>query len=216
MLGYTITIMQIDNANRRFGQWLPGRRHGWRWILPVLLVLFFLSVLFWLPWQAQQMEATERQEQLIADTLWVEQTIRFQLGRDEESLRLIGSEITTGFLSPKKLRARAEPLIRNNRELSRIVWLDAEGKMIASSDDTQIKLDDFSVPSRQAAVDARKTRTPRYSQPGPKPGFTDPVLMDYFVPLFINEIFIGNLVATFHVPSILEQMVPWWFAQENE
>ncbi|MBC7503260.1 MAG: PAS domain S-box protein, partial [Herminiimonas sp.] len=46
--------------------------------------------------------------------------------------------------------------------------------------------------------------------------FTDPVLMDYFVPLFINEIFIGNLVATFHVPSILEQMVPWWFAQENE
>jgi two-component system sensor histidine kinase DctS len=45
-----------------------------------VLVLFFLAILIWLPWQARQMESNERQEQLIADTLWVEQTIRFQLG----------------------------------------------------------------------------------------------------------------------------------------
>jgi hypothetical protein len=32
-----------------------------------------------------QMESNERQEQLIADTLWVEQTVRFQLGRNEEA-----------------------------------------------------------------------------------------------------------------------------------
>ena len=55
-----------------------------RWLLPIMLVLFFLAILIWLPWQARQMESNERQEQLIADTLWVEQTIRFQLGRDEE------------------------------------------------------------------------------------------------------------------------------------
>jgi hypothetical protein len=46
----------------------------WRWLVPVLLVLLFLLVLLWLPWQARQMESNERQEQLIADTLWVEQT----------------------------------------------------------------------------------------------------------------------------------------------
>ena len=51
----------------------------WRWLLPVLLVLLFLAVLLWLPWQARQMESNERQEQLIADTLWVEQTMRFEL-----------------------------------------------------------------------------------------------------------------------------------------
>ena len=29
-----------------------------RWLLPVILLLLFLSILFWLPWQARQMEAT--------------------------------------------------------------------------------------------------------------------------------------------------------------
>jgi two-component system sensor histidine kinase DctS len=38
----------------------------------VFLLLLFLFALLWLPWQAQRMESTERQEQLIADTLWVE------------------------------------------------------------------------------------------------------------------------------------------------
>jgi two-component system sensor histidine kinase DctS len=31
--------------------------HGrWRWLVPVLLVLLFIAVLFWLPWQARQMK----------------------------------------------------------------------------------------------------------------------------------------------------------------
>src|SRR3569832_2933416 len=63
----------------------PRRKHAWQWVLPVLLILLFLFTLFWLPLQAQLMEANERQEQLIADTLWVEQTVRFQLSRNEES-----------------------------------------------------------------------------------------------------------------------------------
>jgi two-component system sensor histidine kinase DctS len=81
----------------------PRRAHSstsLRWLLPIVLVLFFLAILIWLPWQARQMESNERQEQLIADTLWVEQTIRFQLGRDEESLRALGVEIATSHLTP--------------------------------------------------------------------------------------------------------------------
>ena len=60
-----------------------ARSRGWRflrWMVPILLVLLFLAVLIWLPWQARQMESNDRQEQLIADTLWVEQTLRFATG----------------------------------------------------------------------------------------------------------------------------------------
>jgi two-component system sensor histidine kinase DctS len=81
---------------------LPARRHytsSLRWLLPVVLVLFFLAILIWLPWQARQMESNERQEQLIADTLWVEQAIRFQMGRDEDSLRSLGAEIASARAS---------------------------------------------------------------------------------------------------------------------
>ncbi|MEG2961758.1 MAG: hypothetical protein RR860_03650, partial [Janthinobacterium sp.] len=47
-----------------------ARSRGWRflrWMVPILLVLLFLAVLIWLPWQARQMESNDRQEQLIAD-----------------------------------------------------------------------------------------------------------------------------------------------------
>ena len=100
-----------------------------RWLLPTFLILLFLTTLLWLPWQAQRMESNERQEQLIADTLWVEQAIRFQLGSDEESLRLIASEVASGYLTGPRLHERLATLIRNNRELSRVVWLDADGNI---------------------------------------------------------------------------------------
>src|SRR6478609_6924880 len=69
----------------------PGSSRTWRWLVPVLLVLLFLAVLIWLPWQAREMESNERQEQLIADTLWVEQALRFELNRSEEALMALGS-----------------------------------------------------------------------------------------------------------------------------
>src|SRR4051812_29345045 len=94
-----------------------------RWLLPIVLVLFFLLILIWLPWQARQMESNEREEQLIADTLWVEQTIRFQLGRDEESLRALALEISAGQLPPERLREHMARLLRNGHELLRVSWL---------------------------------------------------------------------------------------------
>lgn len=192
------------------------RRRVWQWLVPMLLVLLFLITLLWLPRQAQQMEANERQEQLIADTLWVEQTIRFQLERNEDSLRLIANEIAAGYLFGKRLQERMAVLGRNNRELMRIVWLDAKGHTLISSDDRPINLEDLSAPSRLTAERARTTRTPQYSEPAPPPGLEGPILMDYHVPLFINDQYLGSVIATYALNSILDEMVPWWFAQDNE
>ncbi len=194
----------------------PKRRQAWRWLLPVSLVLLFLGTLLWLPWQAQRMEANERQEQLIADTLWVEQTIRFQLGRDEENIRLIAAEISSGYLSGKRLRDRMSALIRNNRELNRLVWLDANGKILSSTEDAAANPADFSEQSKMVAKHVRNTRTPQYSPPAPPPGLNGPMLMDYHVPLYNGEQYIGSLVASYLTSSILDEMVPWWFAQDNE
>jgi two-component system sensor histidine kinase DctS len=195
---------------------LPARKRIWHWLVPVLLLLLFLSTLLWLPWQAQQIEATERQEQLIADTLWVEQTIRFQLERNEDSLRLIGTEISAGYLSGKRLQDRLAVLTRNNRELERIIWLDPAGRTVIATDDSSMALTDFSAPSRLAAERARATRTPQYSQPAPPPRLTGPFLMEYYVPLYNGEQYLGSLAASYLIADILDEMVPWWFAQDNE
>ena len=192
------------------------RKRVWHWLVPMLLLVLFVSTLLWLPWQAQQMEATERQEQLIADTLWVEQTIRFQLERNGDNMRLIGNEISADNLSGPRLRDRMAVLIRNNRELERIVWMNAVGKTLVAPDDSTRSLTDLAPDSRLTAEQARDTKTPQYSQPAPPPGLDGPIRMDYYVPLYRGEHYLGSLVATYTVASILEEMVPWWFAQDNE
>src|SRR5205823_12004923 len=78
----------------------PVRAGPWRWLVPVLLVLLFLLVLVWLPWQARQMESNERQEKLIAHTLWVEQTLRFELARSEEALAALGADLAAAAPPP--------------------------------------------------------------------------------------------------------------------
>jgi two-component system sensor histidine kinase DctS len=193
-----------------------------RWLMPVVLVLLFLAVLIWLPWQARQMESNERQEQLIADTLWVEQTIRFQLARDEESLRTLGSEVGTPHMPEDRLTQRLHNLLRNGRELQRVMYVDAAGHVRASTDPAMPVGTKYAPsPGSVAAADfARSSRKGQYSQPAMQGGVSGSapaaVLMDYYLPLYRGDHFIGSLVATYQVSMFLDEMVPWWFAQENQ
>ncbi|MGK5078129.1 PAS domain S-box protein [Janthinobacterium sp. HLX7-2] len=193
-----------------------------RWLLPVMLLLLFLSILFWLPWQARQMESNERQEQLIADTLWVEQTIRFQLARNEESLYNLGTDIASGVVPQARVRERLQQMLRNGRELQRVVWLDAGGKVLASSDSTlpQEARAILSPASLTTGDNARRLHRGQYAQPAQHSGFPDAppraMLMDYHQPLFDGQRYAGSLVATYQISSLLDEMVPWWFAQDNQ
>jgi len=190
-----------------------------RWLLPIVLVLFFLAILIWLPWQARQMESNERQEQLIADTLWVEQTIRFQLARDEESLRTLGVEISTARVSPHELHERMARLLKNGHELLRVVWLKPDGSVAATSDPLANPVE-LSPASQGTAEITRKTRRPMYTQPEAQTSIANAapsaVLMDYHIPLFRGDDYLGDLVATFQTSTLLDEMVPWWFAQDNQ
>jgi signal transduction histidine kinase len=194
----------------------PDRKQAWRWILPILFVLLFVTVVVWLPFQAQRMEASERQEQLIADTLWVEQALRFQLERDGESIRLMANDIAAGNLSEKQFVARAGPLIGSNRELHSILWLDAAGRVKAATAYDATTTAGISANSALAGEQARKGKTAYYSQPAPPPGMKEPLLMDYYVPMYAGSNYLGSLVARYKVATLLDEMVPWWFAQDNE
>lgn len=195
---------------------LPRRANlarPWRWLVPVLLVLLFLAVLFWLPWQARQMEANERQEQLIADTLWVEQTLRFELARSEEALAALGAYLMTRPPAPDALQARFAQMFKNGPELRRVLWLGPDGAVLARHGA------DLAAGHPQAdAVDThemvRLTRAGRYTEPY---GATKqaPGLVDYVLPLFRDGAYVGSLVATHDLKVLLDETVPWWFAQDN-
>src|SRR5450830_1876349 len=193
--------------------------HAVRWLMPVVLVLFFLAILIWLPWQARQMESSERQEQLIADTLWVEQTIRFQMGRHEESLRGIGNEILAGT-APARLHERMARLLKTGTELKRVMWIGPDGRVQASSEEAPPAIAALSQASRDAFERARKGRSPVYGEPQAETlnpaGTPGAIMMDYHLPLFRGDEYLGSVVATYQLSALLDEMVPWWFAQDNK
>jgi len=186
----------------------------WRWLVPVLLVLLFLLVLLWLPWQARQMEANERQEQLIADTLWVEQTLRFELARSEEALATLGADLAADIPpSPETLQPRLAQMFKNGPELRRIAWLDADGKLLALRG-SELPEHGLIQSSRDAQLMSRSTRNGRYSD-AYGAGDAHGGLVDYHLPLYRHGGFVGSLIATYNLQTLLDENVPWWFAQDN-
>jgi len=191
----------------------PVRGGPWRWLVPMLLVLLFLMVLVWLPWQARQMESNERQEQLIADTLWVEQTLRFEMARSEEALASFGADLVTDTPPSTVLQARLAQMFKNGHELQRLVWLDADGKVLAHRG-LDLPSAGLTQSSRNAEAISRATHAGRYSDPyGVTPLMHG--LIDFYLPLYHEGAYVGSLVATYNLQSLLDENVPWWFAQEN-
>jgi two-component system sensor histidine kinase DctS len=193
-------------------QW---QEQKWRWILPILLVSLFLATLLWLPWQAQRMEANERQEQLIADTLWVEQAIQFQFTRNEEILRLIGNEIINNNLAPYLVLERFRALTKSNREIKRIDWFDQQ--------DTAVLTTLENAPPKDALIPASPETRAAYGSgkmqclaPNPETGQRASYTMRCHIPLMHDGGHVGSFVVEYRLSGILEEMVPWWFAQENE
>lgn len=187
----------------------PEPSRPWRWLVPVLLVLLFLAILIWLPWQAREMESNERQEQLIADTLWVEQTLRFELSRNEEALANLGADLQQ--VPAATLQARLAQMFKNGHELQRAVWLGANGQVLDAYG-AALPPRGLSESSRSTAALARETRTSRYSEPYGPAGTG---LLDYHQPLFRDGAYAGSLVTTYNLKVLLDETVPWWFAQDN-
>lgn len=182
-----------------------------RFLLPGFLLLLFLAVLLWLPWQAREMESNERQEQLIADTLWVEQAVRFELSRSEDALAALGAELAADPPAAS-VQARFAQMLNNGHELKRVRWLDHDGKALLDSAQTPAPA--LSAPSRNAWELARDTRKARYSEPYlAADGATARV--DYHLPLFRHGAYAGSLSATYDLKTVLDETVPWWFAQDN-
>jgi two-component system sensor histidine kinase DctS len=190
-----------------------GRGGPWRWLVPVLLVLLFLAVLIWLPWQAREMESNERQEQLIADTLWVEQTLRFELARNEEALANLGADLVATPPPRETLQARLAQMFKNGHELQRLVWFDAGGRVLAARG-MELPAAGLTEASRSTGTLARKTHNSRYSETYGSTTLTRG-LLDYHLPLYRDGEYAGSLVATYNLKTLLDETVPWWFAQDN-
>jgi two-component system sensor histidine kinase DctS len=188
----------------------------WRWLLPILLVLLFLTTLIWLPWQAQRMEANERQEQLIADTLWVEQAIQFQLDRNEEILRQVGKDIIQEKLSPNSANDRFRQLLKSNYEIHRIDWFDEQDKLINSTSESPLFEHHQSAALQPNLPGSEAKNKTRCLEPILETDSKSSYLLSCQIPLVRGSKRDGSIVVSYRLQGILEEMAPWWFAQDNQ
>lgn len=188
-----------------------------RWLIPILLIALFLITLIWLPWQAKRMEANERQEQLIADTLWVEQTIQFQINRNDELLRQTGFDIIHMHLTPAAVTERFAHLVHNNHEIYSLTWRDQNKNIVVSSlernEVSRSAPDSVELEHFPTELDLRTL----CAEPIPD-GTSSKInfLIECEVPLIRNQRSYGSLLVTYSTSAILDELIPWWFAKENQ
>ncbi len=206
MLAQTDPIQATPPRRAGTSRWL----RNWRWWLPLLAIVLFAATTAALLWFTYRSESADRNEQLIADTLWVKQSIEFQLARHEEMLRSTALALNRNPGDARDFQSKAQFTANTNREIERIAHIGGDGHVITAVASPQT-----------TAVSRAEARTARlaldlgretYVEEAADEASGTPRLL-FAVP--INE-HAGAIVVTYSLQGILDELVPWWFAQDNE
>ena len=102
---------------------------GWKWNAANLALGSVVLLLTAYLWLSHHWDFEERRRNLIADVLWAEQTLRFHLQADEDSIVALGQEAAERQLTAADFEHRVQQLVRNNPELLKATLLDDRGSI---------------------------------------------------------------------------------------
>ena len=180
-----------------------------------LLVVSVIGLL----WLIQRNEQEEQRATLIADILWLEQNLRFNLGGNTEQLGQLGHDLTAPEADAANIfRVRARHFAKTDPELQQIIWLDAAGAVVVAHParvDSVAEGDTPSAASKAQSFDtARRLAKPVFSPPYRLP--SGEARFDLLVPIFADGEFAGMLIGSYSLNTLLDQLVPWWLAQKYQ
>lgn len=176
-------------------------------ILAILLIVLLLAALLAV---VHEREIEEERAALIKSTLWAEQNLHLQLSADEEQLRQLAERLGREGAASEGFLTQARHLIRTRVEFQRLLWLDTNGGLVLSLPPQEGGGE--RKPEARAAFDlARATGRAAYS--APVATRSGAVGFQVHQPVFDDESFRGVLVAVISLPELLNDHVPWWFAE---
>ena len=109
---------------------VSSRRLRWFLALPKLGVVLLLAAVAALLWLLHQNELEEERTSLIKDVLWLEQNVRFHLASNEEQLQQLAADLGSQPDQQRLFRIRASHMVKNNSDISQVVWFDARRQVI--------------------------------------------------------------------------------------
>lgn len=184
------------------------------WALPRVALVLFFSALAALLWFLHRSEIEEQRANLISDVLWAEQDLRFQITRMEESLQRLATDLTTEALNEKTFAARVRHHLATTPWLTRVVLVDAAGTPRQSLPPVGGAEDGEGAavrPSSETMRMALSLSKAAYSHPY---SVNRETLVEVHVPIFRDTEFAGAVVGFLSLGSLLQQEIPWWFAQK--
>ena len=203
----------------------PAPRARLRWWLPVLILVVLLAATLSLLSLSSSHESSQTQEQLITDTLWVKQAIQYQLDHNAETLQLLAHDIAAESLAQPVVRARLAAFLRNTREAVWVAYLDPDlaPRLAVDRDGGDLAADATRLPDDEQALVRSALERDRSSSRAffgtPYPSAAGPA-MNLYAPVTVTGTAAdrhgGMLVGVYSLGRILEENVPWWFAQDHE
>jgi two-component system sensor histidine kinase DctS len=189
---------------------------AWLLALPKFGIVLLLAALLSLLWLLQNNEAEEDRTALIKDVLWLEQNLRFHLSGNEEQLQQLAADMVSLPEQKKIFRLRAAHLLKNNPELSQLLWFDAQRKVVDALPTSTLPdeaIAAFGPPVTDKAFDMASRLGKRvYSEPFFLEG--NRAFIEVMVPVFDGRELKGMLVAVYPIETLLNNLVPWWFAEK--
>ena len=195
---------------------VSSRRLRWFLALPKVGIVLLLAAVIALLWLLHQNELEEERTSLIKDVLWLEQNLRFHLGSNEEQMQQLAYDLGTQPDKKQLFRLRANHLLKNNPDISQILWFDAKRKVIdalpaASAANSEVEA--FGPPVTQAAFELASRLDKRI--------YSEPFLLgdnaahfELVVPVYAERQLAGMLVVVYPFAGLLNNLVPWWFAEK--
>src|SRR5574343_499234 len=196
----------------------PGSSRRLRFLLAlpkfgiVLLVIALLSLL----WLLQRNEYEEERTTLIKDVLWLEQNLRFHLNGAEDQLQQLAVDLVQDAEPTRTFRIRAAHMLRTMPEVSQILWLDPNHRVIDALPTSTLpdqEIEAFGLDYTQRAFElASPLGKPTYSEPFFSDGKR--AFVELLLPVFNGRRLSGMLAAVFPLDTLLNSQVPWWFTQK--
>lgn len=212
-----MNLNKLNPGNPGDGPWKAPRKWGqaWFWAMPHISVVLFVLAMASFLWVLHKQDMEQSRNKLIRDTLWIEQSLRLEFDRNEDSLALLAREMAEGRLTEDKFRARAGALVAASPELLNILWVgEAETIRWAAPEDitggiTGERLTESE--EDEAFQRAHYLNRPAYSKvftgPAGRPNF------EVHVPVYRGSAFLGTVMGVYSIQGMLHHLIPWWIAQ---
>lgn len=180
----------------------PRRRIDLLSLVPLVAIIALVGMVSVVVWAVTRNDLENARVKLATDALWVEQTLRFQLGVDEDMIVRLALD-HAGGVPDGVIAARARSHISGNPEVLSIRWHGRDGQTLASPPPIGAADDDTLV---QLILNTRAgTVRPIYGK------VTPDGLVTIGVALAEGQ---GALTATISLPHVLERHLPWWIAEQ--